>query len=57
MYGTGVGQDKERAGLLLLKGCELRDGYPLYSASLRPLKGYVSVSVSLSLSIYIYIDR
>lgn len=27
MRGTGVGQDKQRAGLLLLKGCELKDGY------------------------------
>jgi hypothetical protein len=27
MGGTGVAQDKQRAGLLLYKGCELRDGY------------------------------
>ena len=26
MQGTGVEQDKQRAGLLLLKGCELQDG-------------------------------
>jgi hypothetical protein len=26
MQGAGIGQDKHRAGLLLLKGCELQDG-------------------------------
>ena len=27
MHGTGVAQDKQRAGLLMLKGCELKNGY------------------------------